>query len=265
MYEWCDVYGHCNANFTKYSQEDYPKLIVLCPSFGIRCWNIIETLWYCITNIMKLHFHAVPSIKRLVGRYYKQFMRRPYENYMMTGSEVLDNCIFSLNTLWYNTGNENNDAGVNYRRTLFIDACRSFENITFEGGLVPTKRSSKQSGKFAKYLTKGVNNKEYLDKVKASVCVFNTPAFWNCHGWKLGEYMALGKCIVTTPISNELPPPFTHLFCVVESTKDSMQKQIAYIITHPEFRKRMENELRQYWERNGTPIASLKRLGISVD
>ena len=55
VYDWCDVYGHCNANFSTYSQSDYPKLVVLCPSFGVRCWNIVETIHHCVSNLFKFN------------------------------------------------------------------------------------------------------------------------------------------------------------------------------------------------------------------
>ena len=35
-YQWCDVYGCVNTNYGHYPCEEYPKLISLCPSFGIR-------------------------------------------------------------------------------------------------------------------------------------------------------------------------------------------------------------------------------------
>ena len=273
MYDWCDVYGHCNANFLMYSKEDHPKLVVLCPSFGVRCWNLAETIYRCITNICKLRFH-VPSIKKYIWRYYKQYRRRTYSDYTIKSAHTyIHTYIYCCNTLWYNTGNVNNDTGVNYVRTLFIDACKEIPDVCFEGGLVPTKRSQKQSDKFTKYLTPSVSAKEYLEKIQQSKLVFNTPAFWDCHGWKLGEYMALGKCIISTPISNELPTPIEYsdktdkawmseYFYIVDKNKQSMKDAIEYLKNNSQHREMMESRVAKYWENNGTPIASLKRLGI---
>ena len=63
---------------------------------------------------------------------------------------------------------------------------------------------------FKDCLTKGVCMTEWMHKTKMSEVVFNTPAFWECHGWKLGEYLALGKAIISTPLSNDLPYPLEH-------------------------------------------------------
>ena len=115
--------------------------------------------------------------------------------------------------------------------------------------------------------------KEYLEKIQQSKLVFNTPAFWDCHGWKLGEYMALGKCIISTPISNELPTPIEYsdktdkawmseYFYIVDKNKQSMKDAIEYLKNNSQHREMMESRVAKYWENNGTPIASLKRLGI---
>lgn len=118
------------------------------------------------------------------------------------------------------------------------------------------------------YLTKPVSHKDYLKKIKNSVLVFNTPAFWNCHGWKLGEYMALGKCVVSTSLSNNLPTPIDDEFvlnnymCFVELNEKDIYKTVQYIISHPEYQQKLSMNLLKYWKEYGTPIASLRLLGI---
>lgn len=268
MYEWCDVYGHCNANFKNYPQSKYPKLVSLCPSFGIQCWGVAETFYRLITNLCKLRFKAKPSVKRLIARYVKQLLRSPYSAY--SGSQsIKDNYIFFCSSLWYNNAVVNNDKGLNYIRTIFIDACRSLTDITFEGGLVPRRRSRKQKPIFLQYLIRPVSHKEYIRKTKESVLVFNTPAFWECHGWKLGEYMALGKCIISTSLSNSLPcysdpcdSAFNIFMCFVKPDKKEMAEAIQYIISHPDYRQKLSENILQYWQDNGTPVASLRLLGI---
>ena len=103
-----------------------------------------------------------------------------------------------------------------------------------------------------------------MEKTKRSVLVFNTPAFWDCHGWKLGEYLAMGKCIVSTELSNDLPFPLEHGKNIhfVENDKDEIKEAIKYIIRHPDYRIKLENGARLYWEQYGTPEASLKLLGL---
>lgn len=133
----------------------------------------------------------------------------------------------------------------------------------FDGGLLADKSSS--SAKFADVLAEhGEPMKSWLEKTKRSAIVFNTPAFWDCHGWKLGEYLALGKCIVSTKLSNDLPHPLEHGVNIhfVENSEESMREAVEYILTHPDYRHKLEKGARKYWESYGTPEASLKLLGI---
>lgn len=51
---------------------------------------------------------------------------------------------------------------------------------------------------------------QWIERTQRSFAVFNTPAVYECHGWKLGQYLAMGKAIVTTALSRELPAPLRH-------------------------------------------------------
>ena len=104
----------------------------------------------------------------------------------------------------------------------------------------------------------------WLEKTKRSAVVFNTPAFWNCHGWKLGEYLALGKCIISTKLSNDLPYPLEHGKNIhyVEASQSSIQEAIEYILAHPSYRRKLEQGAKTYWNQYGTPEAALRLLGI---
>jgi len=46
QYDWCDIYGHVNANFKHYPKENFPKQISLAPSFAIRNFNLFNTISY---------------------------------------------------------------------------------------------------------------------------------------------------------------------------------------------------------------------------
>ncbi len=279
-YEWCDVYGSVNANFAHYPQEKYPKLVSLVPSFGVRDTSLIGMMYTSFCNLCKApglvthrtewnkvlqdnEVRLFPNIKRYFGRAYKTWKNRlplsAYDNHIVSK----DNYVFFLCTLWYSDEWNKNDEGVNLRRAYFIEACKSIPTCKFEGGLlshggahksIPNNVATDQKEPFA----------SWIEKTKRSALVFNTPAFWDCHGWKLGEYLALGKCIVSTKLSNDLPHPLEHGVNIhfVENSEESMREAVEYILTHPDYRHKLEKGAREYWETYGTPKASLKLLGI---
>lgn len=279
-YEWCDVYGCVNANYSHFPKTLYPKLVALAPSFAIRdtilTRRIVRTIinFVCIPKAIvsrsewnkyeqKEEVNSMKNLKHYFGRAYKSWKNRlPLSAYNLAIPSE-DDYIFFLSTLWHNDEWNRNDETVNLRRARFIRACKSFKNIHFEGGLLADESSSKD--KFTDVLATHKEPFEaWLEKTKRSTLVFNTPAFWNCHGWKLGEYLALGKCIVSTKLSNDLPYPLEHGVNIhfVEDREDAMHEAIEYIMLHPDYRHQLEQGARAYWEKYGSPEAGLKLLGI---
>lgn len=190
-------------------------------------------------------------------------MNRPYYTDLQPETSRND-YIFFCSTLWYNDEWNRNDATVNARRASFIRACKEIDGICFEGGFVALgKRSS--TDLFSDCLSStSYPYQTWLQKTKESALVFNTPAFWDCHGWKLGEYLALGKAIISTPLSNDLPAPLTHGVNIhfVENDKESMKEAIRFIMAHPEYKEKLEQGAKGYWDKYGTPVKSLDLLGI---
>lgn len=261
LYQWCDVYGNPNANFANTPEEFHKKMVSMCPSFGVRVWNLPQTVFHALCNVSARE----NTVRKCFGKYKRQYMRMAYPDYLTPCRGERDGqYVFFLSTLWYNDEWNRNDEGVNARRANFIRACKELEGIQFEGGLVSQGSDSSSEDLFADCLAEGIPMEEWMEKTKRSALVFNTPAFWDCHGWKLGEYLALGKCIVSTALSNDLPAPLEHGVNIhfVENDKESMKEAVRYILSHPDYREKLEKGARAYWDQYGTPVASLKLLGL---
>lgn len=258
LYDWCDVYGSVNANYAKTPEGYREKLVALCPSFGIRQGALPRELAYALLGRVE----GDAPLKKRLGKALSVLRRPTYEAYYP--STVSDHFVFFLSTLWFNDEWNKNDEGVNARRANFIRACKDLKAVCFEGGLVSQGKERSSEALFADCLCDGMPMNEWMEKTKRSVLVFNTPAFWDCHGWKLGEYLAMGKCIVSTKLSNDLPAPLEHGKNIhfVENNQEAMKEAIKYIIDHPGYRAKLEQGARTYWETYGTPVASLKLLGI---
>ena len=261
IYEWCDVYASVNANLANTPGRD--KLVSLAPSFAIRTGGtgsiILTALSNSIPYLKASHGH---KLKTFIGNY-KRLLNRPYYTDMMPEKSRND-YIFFCSTLWYSDEWNRNDETVNARRANFIRACKEIDGIRFEGGFVAQgERSSADLFSDCLSIT-SYPYQTWLQKTKESALVFNTPAFWDCHGWKLGEYLALGKAIISTPLSNDLPAPLTHGVNIhfVENDKESMKEAIRFIMAHPEYKEKLEQGAKGYWDKYGTPVKSLELLGI---
>ena len=260
LYEWCDVYGSVNANRALAEERFRSKLVALCPSFGVR-----------YAPVATLAGHALRCLplqptrwKKHLGKYRRLLKRKAYSQYT-PGGEVDSHYLFTCSTLWYNDEWNRNDENVNLDRATFIRACRSIEDLTLEGGLVSQGAGRSSEELFRDCLCQPYSTDQWIALTRKSVCVFNTPAFWQCHGWKLGEYMALGKAIVSTPLFNDLPEPLvsgTH-YHLTDRSFDSLRDTVHHLMLHPEYRRHLEHNITDYWQRYGTPLASLALLGIT--
>ena len=258
LYDWCDVYGNINTNWAKTPHNLQSKLISLCPSFAIRYTHPILAWPTAVTGVC-----GTQRPKRKYLGCWRRMLQRPQiDNY--TPRPARDNYIFHLSTLWQSDEWNRNNEGVNLRRASFIRACQSLESeIKFEGGLVASL-GNPSIELFSDCLASRMSGHTTPDKTKESTLVFNTPAYWDCHGWKLGEYMALGKAILSTPLSNDLPAPLVygrHIH-ITGATQEEMTKAIKYMLSHPDHRHLLESNIHDYWQQYGTPDASLKLLGI---
>ena len=150
---------------------------------------------------------------------------------------------------------------VNEARARFVDACRSLDGLTFEGGLAPRRRHD-VSGFERVTARKRYRLREYLEKQGESLCAFNSPAVHDCLGWKLGEYLALGKAIVSLPLTRELPSPLehgTHVH-VVEDSCEAMAEAVERLRVDVAYRSELERNARSYWNRWLAPDQAVGRM-----
>ena len=283
-YEWSEVYGSVNANFRFSPKESYPKLVSLAPSFGVRneesillamggglihfmqTWRSVIQREEWSVSLQRNESNGFKNVKHFFSRRYKGWKNRLPLSVYTNDIQSEDNYIFFLSTLWYSDQYNKNDETVNLSRARFIRACRSISSLSFEGGMVGEITPSNHDFHDL-VIQERIPFPVWLEKTKRSALVFNTPAFWGCHGWKLGEYLALGKCIISTPLINDLPHPLEHGINVhfVDNTEQSMVEAIEYILSHPDYRHTLEAGARSYWEEFGTPEKSLYLLGLLSD
>jgi glycosyltransferase involved in cell wall biosynthesis len=156
------------------------------------------------------------------------------------------------------------ESTTNTNRLAFIKACKLISGIQFEGGFAP--RQKKDIKGFDEHtVTKWFPQNKYIKKTKQSAVVFNTPAVYNCHGWKLGEFLALGKAIITTPIINVLPENLTHhnnVF-VVNDPKE-LRSAIEYVLSNKEFKNLLEENAYAYYCKHLQPSRVIEKLVLKL-
>ena len=107
-----------------------------------------------------------------------------------------------------------------------------------------------------------ISHEEYLRCTIDSTLVFNSPAVHACLGWKLGEYLALGKAIISTPLDRALPAPLVHGRHIhfVRDDVDAMAAAVELVNGDDGYRRTLEVGARAWYEQYLRPAAVAQRL-----
>lgn len=266
VYQWADVYAKVNVKRDDANRE---KLIAIGPSFGIRLWNPIKTMAIGIKNYRlcknSVGFN-IPMKSYLLNYAYTFIRREVFDAYYGCSNECDDYC-FALSTLWYDN---QTFSTTNRFRGVFAKACKQYYPI-FEGGFfyIPSKDVEEQFPKYREYLeeykdmliTKRIGMNEYLKKTKQSAIVFNTPSVLGCHGWKLGEYLAMGKAIISTPLNNLMPGEFLPKQHFIEAETESEINDAVLLLKQDEaMRQRLKIGAKEYFDAYLSPEAVINRI-----
>ncbi|WP_294319034.1 hypothetical protein [uncultured Chryseobacterium sp.] len=103
---------------------------------------------------------------------------------------------------------------------------------------------------------------QYIKKEKELYIVFNGPSVEKCHGWKLAEYLSLGKAIISTRLHNDLPFPLIHGHHIhyVNDNYDSIKEGIKLVLENPKYVDKLQKGAIEYWDLYVNPTNIVKRI-----
>jgi len=262
-YEWCDKYAKINFNSVLTDKKFHSKMISIPPGFGIRIWGLWKTIIYCGWNLLKCKLSPLVSFENYIKDYYDQFKRPTLEEYLIPENNTIAAknqmrpYVFMIGTLW---NHQNCIEKTNVFRKSFIEEC-NVSKCKFEGGLFASPIHP-QYEEFKNFIfKKRYPIKNYIAKTKLSAFVFNTPAVWECHGWKLGEYLTMGKAIISMPLRNNLPEKLVHGKNIhFISNTDEMKLAIDLLLNDDNYRKILENGAKAYYIKHVDPHAVIRKI-----
>ena len=256
-YDWCDKYA--KVNYDKNMQLKFKeKVFSIPPSFSTPYGNIFLVLYNSILNSWRCY---IPK-KRLMISFISFFVentssclkRQSIQKYEYYNS--YSNYVFFISSLWPYRNSIEYDryiSMVNSNRINYIELLKQNKLIEFEGGLYVYDNNEINVNKNILF-DKRISHKQYIENTKKSMFVFNTPSVWGCHGWKLGEFLAMGKAIISTPLYNDLPEPLRHGENIhYISNKQDLYEAIEKIRSDNEYRHRLEQGARAYYEKYASP------------
>lgn len=265
-YDWAHLY--CKINVREGDLLKYCKLMAIGPSFGVRKGTILSALFRCMSN-MKLAkgYVTIPKSSYFRDYIYPIYRREQYKKYEKE-IKIDDNYVFHASTLWYD---KDTDATTNRYRGDFLQCCKD-QGVKIGGGLfyIDDPVVLKQFPGYANYLEKykdflykkRLSLKEYIYETKRSFVVFNTPSVAGCHGWKLPEYLCMGKAIISTPLSREMPGEgLVHggNIHIVNSTNE-IREAISLIRDDKAYRQKLMGGARKYYDDYLAPEVVMQRI-----
>lgn len=253
-FKWCDVYGkvnYCNETLRGFNK----KIIAIGPSFGIKIWTLTQTFYYLVFNLIKFR-NRILNKKEYAANYWRQYKRLRLKMYDYTNSST--NEVFFMNSIW------KNENVTNKNRALFMESCKKNADILFEGGFA-ARNNGDNLGFDDKIYSKKIPLTLYIEKTKRSALVFNTPAVLNCHGWKLAEFLSLGKAIISTSHHNELPKELeNNKHLIYANNQQEIEEAIDMLIKDQKIKKRLEFESRNYFDDHLAPDKVIQKLILSI-
>jgi glycosyltransferase involved in cell wall biosynthesis len=254
---WADVYGKVNLEPSIVPSGFVGEVIPIGPSHSLRLWPAWRALGVA--------WRTSRAGGRLVGQ------REHYRRFWLQASRRLDHAAYEPSPsegdfVFYNGWLWAKHPEANAPRAEFMRACKELApEIRFEGGFTARRRND-----VPEYADVTAERRftlpEYLDRIKRSTLVFNNPAAHYCLGWKLAEFMRLGKAIVSLPLSRAMPAPVIHgeHLHVVDGTRGSIQEAVRSIAGDPDYRRRLELGARSYYLTHLAPGRVIERLATAA-
>lgn len=250
--EWAKVYGMVNL-----AGGDQARALPLGPTFGIRLSSDSLTRRHLTSTWRwaaegrgteprrRIRLRAAAERSRSLVKHQRR--RAPISAYSPRPSEP--DYVFYTAWPWAKHGD------VNPPRIAFIEACRRAPGLSFEGGFAP--RRQRDVPEVLPYTTNSrYSLREYLARLGRSAVAFNNPAVHGCLGWKLGEFLAMGKAIVSLPLGDRvLPAPLEHAehFHVVDGSPESFDDALARLRNDHPYRQRLETNARRWYDDHLAP------------
>lgn len=266
-YDWCDIYSKVNIKFE--DLEKYDKLFVPGPNFAIRNRSLLGLLTFGLQNFLRGQSSSYQSFKRYIHDYLYIYVRRRSIKSFEKCIDVIPNYVFHASTLWYNQFAKD---CTNLYRGEFLKSCQ-YAGMHIEGGLYYLKDDPDVLAEMPDYpfyeevykdfiYDKRLSMDDYIKKTKESILVFNTPSVCGCHGWKLGEYLCMGKAIISSPLLREMPGEgLTHGKNIhIVNSPEEIYDAVVKINSDAQYRKRLEDGARRYYEKWIAPEIVIQRL-----
>ena len=255
--EWCDAYGTVNADLGRWPVPAHAqKVVVLGPSFGFRSLSQLDILRYVAATGVRRRDR--PKFIAGTARQEIRFHRTRPSLAAYPRSDPRIGYVYHLGKFWAN------HPDANAVRQVFLEECAQSSIVDLDGGFVFEDRSLsvKNIQRISHLAADRVSTSQYLRQMAESSFAFSSPAVHGCLGWKLGEFFAMGKAIMTPPLGRDLPAPLVHGEHVyfVSPERKAIRDAVERLSHDQELIKTLQHGADSYWRDYLHPKRQIERM-----
>ncbi|WP_297420725.1 hypothetical protein [Clostridium sp.] len=203
-------------------------------------------------NILEIEEVLKNKFKKILKNYKYNFYTEDFESFSI--SEENPKICF-LTRVWDTNSNEIEDEDVkrereeiNNFRIECIKSCKENFKENFIGGIEDSEFARKNFSEFIVENTGITKRDKFLDAIKKTEICVATTGLHKSIGWKVGEYVAASRVIVSEPLFYELPGEFKNGQNYIEfRNANELIEVIKNLISNKEKRQEiMKNNLYYY-------------------
>lgn len=145
---------------------------------------------------------------------------------------------------------------VNEERVALVRALKKAFGDKFRGGLVPTAYAKEHYPDAVS--SHSSRQSEYIEMSKRSLIAIYTRGLHHSLAFKLPEYLASSKCVISSPLRNQLPAPLVKGKHYLQfQTPEECVERCADLLRDSEEAARLRHESWRYYQEEVTPASHL--------
>jgi hypothetical protein len=248
MLEWCDVYAKRNIN-PLHSIALQHKIIPYGLNYACHSRRSMAAALAAIAGTFARTSKAriLEIYRYLATPHWKFFEYRP--------EQAVDNTILFQTRVW-EAHDAPGDEAINEQRVGLLRALKREFGSRVIGGVVPTPFARKA---YPDLITsEACRQPQYIRWAKRPLIGIYFRGLFGSIAFKMAEYLAASKCIVSEPIDNELPAPLDHI-SVYRSDTECLEacERLLSDRSRAQFQRQQSWE---YYEAHVTPGAHMASL-----
>jgi hypothetical protein len=250
LLERCDIY---------FKRSYYgPDLINVSPSLRRKVVPFGLNYACCSKRSMIKMLRAIGVRTIPVGSIYRAMVMPTWKAFEYGAAEQCDETILFQARLWA-PEEAPGDSEVNIRRVALLRALRREFGERVVGGLVPTPYACEAYPDLLTNLP--CRQPAYIRAAKQPLVGIYFRGLFDSIAFKLGEYLAASKCIVSEPIRNRLPVPMENgRHMLVFTSNEQCLSECERLLSSPRLAQELRRTASEYYRTEVMPETHMRNI-----